>query len=107
MFFKNTLKRIEDKLDNIEYLIAEKTKTECDHPCTDVYIRPDAGTWTKVCGKCKETLDWYNTEIDYLRAKQDLMAEIMKVDKERIRDLEKAKPKKMNVGEDESPDVGE
>ena len=32
MFFKNTLRRIEDKLVNVEYLVAERIKMECDHP---------------------------------------------------------------------------
>ncbi len=97
MFFKNTLRRIEDKLDNVEYLVAERIKMECDHPCTSVYIRPGdflgqskSHAWVKVCNKCNKDLDWYLTETAYLKAKQNLMAEIMKVDKERIEELEKA-----------------
>jgi len=94
MFFKKILDRIENRLENVEYLVKERIKMECDHPCTSVYIRPNAfcqqaGTWCKVCGECKKELGWYLTERAYLKAKQVLMAEIMKVGKDKIKELEK------------------
>ena len=94
MFFKNTFNRIENNLDDIKYLLTKKIKMECDHPCTSVYIRPGkflrhGNVWVKVCKECNKEIDWYFTEMAYLRAKQILMAEIMKTDRERIKELEK------------------
>ena len=87
MFFRKTLDRIESKLDNIEYSVTERKQEVCLHPCSSVFIRPGNFLWVKVCGKCNKQLDWYLTEWHYLNAKQELMAEIMKVDKARIEEL--------------------
>jgi len=91
MFFRKTLDRIESKLYNIEYLVAEKRKMECNHPCTSVYIRPDNGYtrngWVKVCHECNKKLDHYENERAYLEAKRRLMEEIIKADDKRLKEL--------------------